>query len=99
MKYTILSEKEIKTALIHLPEWQYLPDIPALYAEFVFPAFLQTIDFMQKAAPFIDTLNHHPEWTNVYNKLKITLYTHDVQAITTLDVELAQHLSQLYKNV
>lgn len=94
-----ISEKDLEKALIELPEWKYLPDIPALHAVFQFNTFLQAIEFMHKASLFIDELNHHPEWTNIYNTVKITLYTHDIKAISTLDIELAKYLDDLYKKL
>jgi 4a-hydroxytetrahydrobiopterin dehydratase len=99
MEYITLNEKELDKIKVQLPEWQYIPDIPALYREFTFTHFLKAIEFMHKASLFIDTLNHHPEWTNVYNKIKITLYTHDVKNITTLDIQLAKYLTELYQKL
>lgn len=99
MNYMILSETELHAIITELPEWQYVPNIPALYREFTFTSFLQAIEFMYKASQFIDTLNHHPEWTNIYNKVKVTLYTHDVKSITTLDIQLAEYLTELYKKL
>ena len=55
----------------------------ALHKTFVFDDFNQAIDFMRSAAPAIDKLNHHPEWTNVYNKVMVKLTTHDAGNVVT----------------
>lgn len=99
MKYTLLSQKEIENRLLHLTEWHYVADIPALRVEFKFNTFLQAIEFMYQARTFIDTVNHHPEWTNAYNKINITLYTHEVKAVTDWDITLANYLSELYRKL
>lgn len=99
MNYAILPKTELNKFLTEFPDWDYIPDIPALYREFTFTSFLQAIEFMYIARNYIDTLNHHPEWTNIYNKVKVTLYTHDVKAITNLDIQLANYLTELYSKV
>lgn len=99
MNYIILSETELHKVLAELPDWQYTSDIPALYREFHFTSFLDAMEFMYAARTYIDTLNHHPEWTNVYNKVKVTLSTHDVKNLTTLDIQLAKYLTELYSKL
>lgn len=60
---------------------------------FAFNTFEDAINWMQKAAPQIDKLNHHPEWTNVYNKVHVVLRTHDAgNTVTAEDYELARLL-------
>ena len=65
----------------------------SLNKTFVFSDFLSAINWMQMAAPQIEALNHHPEWTNVYNKVHVKLCTHDAQnTITEKDRTLANLL-------
>ena len=99
MNYAILSKTELYTFLTEFPDWHYIAGTSALYREFTFTSFLQAIEFMYIARNYIDTLNHHPDWTNIYNKIKVTLYTHDVKAITNLDIQLAKYLTELYSKV
>ncbi|MCS7075174.1 MAG: 4a-hydroxytetrahydrobiopterin dehydratase [Bacteroidia bacterium] len=99
MKHQHLSESEIITCLRCLPQWKYIPSIPAIEKEFVFDNFLHAIEFMYKSAPFIDKINHHPEWKNVYNRVHVILYTHEVKGVTVLDIQLAHYLENLYQYV
>lgn len=63
---------------------------------FEFNTFLDAISWMNKAAIIIEEMNHHPEWTNVYNKVHVTLCTHDAgNVITNLDRALAKKLDEL----
>lgn len=67
-----------------------------LQKTFEFKTFMQAINWMGKAAEVIDKLNHHPEWTNIYNKVHVTLCTHDAgNIITDKDHELAGMLDNI----
>lgn len=69
----------------------------ALSADLVFKNFNEAISFMTEAARTIDKLNHHPEWSNVYNKVSIRLTTHDAgNRITDKDRKLAKILEDIY---
>jgi 4a-hydroxytetrahydrobiopterin dehydratase len=69
-----------------------------LIADLEFKNFEAAIDYMVKAAKVIEQHNHHPEWSNVYNKIHIELTTHDAgNVVTDKDRNLAQALAQLYK--
>jgi 4a-hydroxytetrahydrobiopterin dehydratase len=62
-----------------------------------FPDFETAMQFMQRATPLITSLDHHPEWTNIYNKVKVTLTTHDAgHIVTDKDQELANLLDGVY---
>lgn len=68
----------------------------ALHKTFVFTSFSDAIAWMSKASLVIDQLNHHPEWTNVYNKVHVVLRTHDAgNTVTDLDRTLANLLDQV----
>jgi 4a-hydroxytetrahydrobiopterin dehydratase len=74
-----------------LPEWRYDARRGGLISrEFVFGDFAQAFGFMAQVALAAERLNHHPEWSNVYDRVAITLTTHDAQGLTELDVELAR---------
>jgi 4a-hydroxytetrahydrobiopterin dehydratase len=66
-----------------------------LYIEFKFPNFISVFGFMAQVAIIAEKENHHPEWSNVYNKVKIDLTTHKVNGISKLDFELAQEITSL----
>jgi 4a-hydroxytetrahydrobiopterin dehydratase len=66
-----------------------------LHREFAFKDFAEAFRFMTGAAFEAERLQHHPEWTNVYNRVTVDLITHDAQGITALDFDLAQRMQQL----
>lgn len=66
-----------------------------LHKEFVFGDFVEAFSFMTKVALHAEKMNHHPEWFNVYNKVKVDLMTHDAGGITANDVELAKFMDSL----
>lgn len=69
----------------------------ALHKTFTFNSFIEAIEWMNKMAPKIDALNHHPEWTNVYNKVMVKLTTHDAgNTVTEKDYTLAKLLDEAY---
>jgi 4a-hydroxytetrahydrobiopterin dehydratase len=72
----------------------------ALHKTYAFKSFGDAISFMQKAVPKIDTLNHHPEWSNIYNRVSCKLCTHDAgNIITSKDHELSALLDETYMEI
>jgi len=67
----------------------------AIVKEFVFKDFVLAFGFMASAALIAEKMNHHPEWSNVYNKVIVKLSTHDVGGLSELDFELAAKLDKL----
>jgi len=88
-----MSTDEIAQALEGFTGWAY--DGEALIKTFTFGDFAAAIEFMATARPSIDELNHHPEWTNVYNRVDVRLNSHDVGGITDRDFKLAKVLDDL----
>jgi 4a-hydroxytetrahydrobiopterin dehydratase len=85
---TPLTRTEIDAALPGLPGWTFTND--ALAKEFKFANFRAALAFMVRAGFEAEALDHHPEWTNVYNRVAIRLNTHDAGGkVTAKDVELA----------
>jgi 4a-hydroxytetrahydrobiopterin dehydratase len=82
-----LTAVEIKKALVALPGWKVKGG--KLHREYRFPDFAHAIGFLMTAAPSIEKLNHHPEWSNVYNRVTVDLTTHDAGGITKKDCSLA----------
>jgi 4a-hydroxytetrahydrobiopterin dehydratase len=67
----------------------------ALEVEWVFKDFAQAMAFMNAVAEVAERMNHHPEWSNVYNRVKVRLTTHDAGGLTHLDFDLAQAMDTL----
>lgn len=96
MKTPPLNLVEIEHALTHLPGWAWERD--ALVKTLKFANFREALAFMLKAGFEADALDHHPDWTNVYNKVVIRLTTHDSgDKVTAKDVELAKRMEALSK--
>ncbi|CAM3124236.1 4a-hydroxytetrahydrobiopterin dehydratase [Rariglobus hedericola] len=94
MKTQPLTPAEIEHALTHLSGWAWNCD--ALVKTLEFGDFREAMGFMLRAGFEADALDHHPEWTNVYNKVSIRLATHDAgNKVTAKDVELAGRMEKL----
>jgi 4a-hydroxytetrahydrobiopterin dehydratase len=88
-----LAESEIVRRLADLPGWQLIGG--RLRREFRFKDFSRAFAFMTRVALLAEKLDHHPDWSNVYNRLTIDLWTHDAAGVTDRDVEFAQAVSKL----
>ena len=89
-----LTEEQIQLLREELPEWNI--SNKSLDQEFRFPNFVEAFGFMTKVAIIAETINHHPEWSNVYSKVKIVLTTHDIGGLSDLDFQLAREISNLF---
>ena len=88
-----LSDEQIKKELSTLPGWNVTNG--KLHKDFIFKDFIEAFGFMSQAAIHIEKMNHHPEWFNVYNKIKVDLVTHDAGGITQNDINLAKIVNSL----
>ena len=84
-----------KTALAKLNGWSEVKDRDAISRTFTFGDFNEAFGFMTRAALVAEKLDHHPEWFNVYDKVEVTLATHDAGGVTERDVELAAAMNRL----
>merc|ERR1712117_99612 len=75
--------------------WTMVKDRDAVYKEFIFKDFNQAFGFMTRVALKADKVDHHPEWFNVYNKVQITLATHDCGGLSVRDVNLANFIENI----
>ena len=75
--------------------WEMAGDKDALEKTFGFADFIQAFGFMTRAAFWAEKWNHHPDWSNSYNHVKVSLTTHDVGGLSSLDAKLARKLDQL----
>lgn len=90
---TALNRDQLNTALTTLSHWT--GNSAGISRTFTFVNFPAAIQFMSAMVADIETLNHHPEWRNIYNRLEVTLRTHDADnQVTDLDIQLAQTLDE-----
>jgi 4a-hydroxytetrahydrobiopterin dehydratase len=82
-------------ALGSVSGWREVKDRDAITKRFEFKDFKQAFAFMTGAALVAEKLDHHPEWFNVYNKVDVTLSTHDAGGLTDLDIRLAEEMDKL----
>ncbi|CAB3624054.1 MAG: 4a-hydroxytetrahydrobiopterin dehydratase [Achromobacter pulmonis] len=82
-------------ALAALSGWQAVAMRDAIEKRFRFANFNAAFGFMTRVAMFAEKLNHHPEWTNVYNRVDVMLTTHDAGGVTELDVRMAQFMDEV----
>ncbi|MFM9828620.1 MAG: 4a-hydroxytetrahydrobiopterin dehydratase [Sphingomonas sp.] len=84
-----LSEAERAEALDGLPDWDYDEARDAITRSFVFADFVEAFGFMAQVALLAEKADHHPEWSNVWNRVEILLTTHDAGGLSPRDIELA----------
>ena len=90
-----LSDSQLSEALGGLPEWSMVEGRSAIERTFVFKNFIEAFGFMSKAALIAEKMNHHPEWSNVYKTVEVTLTTHSADGVTQLDIDLAGKMDGL----
>ena len=93
MATTKLTDAEISTQLQELSGWTV--ENEKLHKEFQFDSFVEAFGFMAQVALIAESMNHHPEWFNVYNRVTVDLATHDAGGISALDFELAKKVDAL----
>ena len=90
-----LSDQDIEACLESLPGWKR--DGDHIERRYRFKDFVQTFGWMSSCALTAESLNHHPEWSNVYNSVHVRLSTHDVGGLSELDFQLAEAFDKLAK--
>lgn len=96
-----LNEEERNQGLPGLKDagWAVVDGRDAIKKEFVFKDFNQAFGFMTRVALLAEKMDHHPEWFNVYNKVQITLSTHECSGLSQRDVKLATFMEKAAKSV
>jgi 4a-hydroxytetrahydrobiopterin dehydratase len=96
IEYRKLSKNEIETEVTKIQGWK-VTEAGKISKEFQFKNFVQAFGFMTKVAIEAEKMNHHPEWFNVYDRVKIELVTHDLEGISTYDMKLADTINRLFE--
>lgn len=91
-----LSEQEIGDQLKNLKDWKYEDN--AIVKNFTFPTFFEAYVLLTKAAFIAEKLNHHPDWSGVYNKVTLKLNTHDAGGVTQSDIDFATEIEKSLKS-
>ncbi|OZI61042.1 4a-hydroxytetrahydrobiopterin dehydratase [Bordetella genomosp. 11] len=79
-------------AVRELSGWTAVPDRDAIAKTFVFADFNAAFGFMARVSLMAEKMDHHPEWFNLYNRVEVTLSTHDTGGVTSLDVQMARFM-------
>ncbi len=90
-----LTDAERVTALAALPDWRLSADGSGVERQFRFDDFVEAFGFMTRVALLAERADHHPEWSNVYNRVTILLTTHDAGGLSTRDIALAGQIDAL----
>lgn len=89
-----LSGEQLHTALKNLNGWQYVEKEEVLVKDYAFDNFAHAFSFMTQIALYAEKMNHHPEWTNVYNTVHVKLSTHNLKGVSEKDVALALYMDE-----
>jgi len=90
-----LNANEVEAGLDALPGWSLQEG--KIFREFAFPDFIEAFGFMASVAILAEKQDHHPEWSNVYNKVQVGLTTHEVGGITERDILLARSINKVFE--
>ncbi len=88
-----LTAQQIEQQLAQTPGWELQQE--KLSREFLFDSFISAFGWMSSVALVAESMNHHPEWSNVYNRVTVQLTTHDAGGITQSDFQLAKQMNRL----
>ena len=89
----LLTGEALESAVAELDGWEVVDG--KLHKEYTFADFVQAFGFMSAAALCAERANHHPEWFNVYNRVRVDLATHDAGGITAFDIDLAREMERI----
>ena len=89
-----LNPAELASIATTLPNWQLVAG--KLHRDLVFADFVEAFAFMTKVALVAEAMDHHPQWSNVWNRVSIDLFTHDTGCLSNLDIELARQIDYYF---
>ena len=92
-----LSKDERKNELVECLKngWTLIDERDAIFKTYKFKSFVDAFSWMTAASLWAEKINHHPEWLNVFNRVEVTLCTHDVNGLSHLDIQLAKKMDAL----
>ena len=93
-----LDERDALLAALIANGWLLHSKRDALVKEFKFKSFIDAFGWMTRVAIWAEKWNHHPEWSNVYSRVNVTLITHDVDGLSDLDIKLARKMDAMCSN-
>ncbi|TIO06583.1 4a-hydroxytetrahydrobiopterin dehydratase [Mesorhizobium sp.] len=91
-----LSKEAVAEALAGLDDWSLAGDGGSITRTFIFKNFSEAFAFMTRVALAAEKMDHHPDWSNVYKTVNVTLNTHDAGGLTALDFELAKEMDRYF---
>ena len=91
-----LNKEAIAEALVDLDGWSLATDGGSIARTFTFETFSEAFAFMTRVALAAERMDHHPDWSNVYKTVNVTLNTHDAGGLTALDFELARTMDRYF---
>ena len=94
-KIATLTDEQRAEALATIPDWRLSDDASGISRSMRFTDFVEAFGFMSKVALLAERADHHPEWSNVYNRVDIRLTTHDANGLSARDISLAQEIDAL----
>lgn len=94
MTRELLDKDELARAIADLPGWSIAEDGLSIERTFEFRNFSEAFAFMTRSALAAEKMDHHPDWSNVYKTVEVTLSTHDRGGVTELDIELARRMNR-----
>lgn len=92
-----LSDERAQALLAPLPQWKFDAHRGAISRRYAFADFTEAFAFMAQVALIAERSDHHPEWSNVYNRVDVTLTTHDAGGLTQRDIDLAARADAVFK--
>lgn len=95
MSMTRLTDPERDALLAECPDWRLRDDGLAIERSFLFADFNAAFGFMTRVALHADKVDHHPEWANVYNRVEVTLTTHDAGGLSARDADMARFIDAI----
>lgn len=98
MPISRLTDEAVADALGGVPAWTLAPDGRSIRRSFRFAGFAEAFGFMTQVAALAEQADHHPDWSNAWNRVDIALSTHDAGGLTDRDFSLARAIDQLQPN-
>ena len=89
-----LTDDQVTEQMLGVPGWERSGNF--IRREFKFPGFVEAFGWMSSVALVAESMNHHPDWKNVYNRVQVELSTHDAGGLTDRDFRLAAQMNRLY---